>query len=160
MIQQKVEHLNTSTFTSVSLKLCCSCLFVLTLNAPAPSACRRTLLLRKYEAGEKTPLRFWPGEIAVKQRCDVSLMTGIALIKKKQKQKRLAREHIFPAETPEVCVHVSNVCMSAYRLFSLLLLKSLIISDRKRRRTSISSALGVEFFSSVATTFRITEKTD
>lgn len=44
-----------------------------------------------------------------------------------------------------------------HRLFSRLLLKSLIMSDRKRRRTSIRSALGVEFFNSVATTFRITE---
>lgn len=44
-----------------------------------------------------------------------------------------------------------------HRLFSRLLLKSLIMSDRKRRRTSIRSMLGVEFFNSVATTLRITE---
>lgn len=45
----------------------------------------------------------------------------------------------------------------AHRLFSRLLLKSLIMSERKSRRTSISSALGAEFFNKVATTLRITE---
>lgn len=44
-----------------------------------------------------------------------------------------------------------------HRLFSRLLLKSFIISERKSLLTSISSALGEEFFSKVATTFRITE---
>lgn len=43
-----------------------------------------------------------------------------------------------------------------YLLFSRLLLKSFIISDKNKRRTSISSALGVEFFNKVATTLRIT----
>ena len=40
---------------------------------------------------------------------------------------------------------------------SVLLLKSFIISDKNKRRTSMSSALGVEFFNKVATTLRITE---
>lgn len=44
----------------------------------------------------------------------------------------------------------------SYRRFSRLLLKSLIMSERKSLLTSISSALGEEFFSRVATTFRIT----
>lgn len=45
---------------------------------------------------------------------------------------------------------------SPYRLFSRLLLNSLIMSERKSRRTSISSALGAELFSRVATTLSIT----
>lgn len=45
---------------------------------------------------------------------------------------------------------------SAHLLFSLLLLNSLIMSDRKSRRTSINSVLGAEFFSKVAITLRIT----
>lgn len=45
-----------------------------------------------------------------------------------------------------------------YRRFSRLLLKSLIMSVRKSLLTSISSALGLEFFRRVATTFNITEK--
>lgn len=49
--------------------------------------------------------------------------------------------------------------MPTHRLFSRLLLKSLIMSERKRRLASISSALGLEFFNSVATTFRITTGT-
>lgn len=48
---------------------------------------------------------------------------------------------------------------SAHRLFSRLLLNSLIISERKRRRTSISSVLGAELFNKVATTLRITDIT-
>lgn len=44
----------------------------------------------------------------------------------------------------------------AYRLFSRLLLNSLIMSERKRRRMSISSAPGAEFFNRVAITLRIT----
>lgn len=44
----------------------------------------------------------------------------------------------------------------AHLLFSLLLLNSLIMSDRKSRRTSINSGLGAEFFSKVAITLRIT----
>lgn len=46
----------------------------------------------------------------------------------------------------------------AHLLFSRLLLKSFIMSDKNKRRTSISSALGVEFFNKVATTLRITVK--
>lgn len=46
--------------------------------------------------------------------------------------------------------------MSSYRRFSRLLLKSFIMSERKSLLTSISSALGVEFFRRVATTFKIT----
>lgn len=45
---------------------------------------------------------------------------------------------------------------AAHLLFSLLLLNSLIMSDRKSRRTSINSVLGAEFFSKVAITLRIT----
>lgn len=45
---------------------------------------------------------------------------------------------------------------SPHRLFSRLLLNSLIMSERKSRRTSISSALGAELFSRVATTLSIT----
>lgn len=47
---------------------------------------------------------------------------------------------------------------STCRLLSRLLLKSLIISERKSRRTSISSVPGAELFSKFATTLRITEK--
>lgn len=50
----------------------------------------------------------------------------------------------------------TQVSASSYRLFSRLLLKSFIMSDRKSLLTSISSALGEEFFSRVATTFKIT----
>lgn len=45
----------------------------------------------------------------------------------------------------------------SYRRFSRLLLKSFIMSVRKSLLTSISSVLGEEFFSRVATTFKITE---
>ena len=45
---------------------------------------------------------------------------------------------------------------SAHRLFSRLLLNSLIMSERNSLLTSMSSALGDEFFSNVATTFNIT----
>lgn len=48
----------------------------------------------------------------------------------------------------------------AHRLFSRLLLNSLIISERKSRRTSIISVLGAEFFNKVATTFKITDMTN
>ena len=44
----------------------------------------------------------------------------------------------------------------SHRRFSRLLLKSLIMSERKSLLTSISSALGEEFFRRVATTFKIT----
>lgn len=47
-------------------------------------------------------------------------------------------------------------CECFYRRFSRLLLKSFIMSERKCLLTSINSALGVEFFNRVATTFRIT----
>lgn len=52
-----------------------------------------------------------------------------------------------------------NACggwVNAYRRFSRLLLKSFIMSERKSLLTSMSSALGEEFFSRVATTFKIT----
>ena len=48
---------------------------------------------------------------------------------------------------------------SAHRLFSRLLLNSLIMSERKSRRTSISSVLWAELFNKVATTLRITDVT-
>lgn len=48
---------------------------------------------------------------------------------------------------------------STHRLFSRLLLKSLIMSERKSLRTSISSVLGAEFFNEVATTLSITDIT-
>lgn len=58
--------------------------------------------------------------------------------------------------TPSACRKWPN---PAHRLFSRLLLKSLIMSERKSRRTSISSELGAQFFNNVATTLRITDTT-
>lgn len=54
---------------------------------------------------------------------------------------------------------VKDGLSSAHRLFSRLLLNSLIMSERKSRRTSISSVLGAELFNNVATTLRITDMT-
>lgn len=47
---------------------------------------------------------------------------------------------------------------SPHRLFSRLLLNSLIMSERKSRRTSINSVLGAELFNRVATTLSITDE--
>lgn len=66
---------------------------------------------------------------------------------KSEREKRTAEDKPRQARVP------------THRLFSRLLLKSLIMSERNSRLTSISSALGVEFFSSVATTLRITADT-
>lgn len=55
-----------------------------------------------------------------------------------------------------ICEYCKKMlCDPAYLLFSLLLLKSLIMSERKARRTSMLSGHWGEFLSRVAITFNI-----
>lgn len=94
--------------------------------------------------------------ICYKRNTGLLSVTGVPI---KHNNKGECRSFFWSVHQAVNCCHggKGEKGRNPHRLFSRLLLKSLIMSDRKRRRTSIRSTLGVEFFNSVATTLRITE---